>query len=646
MNSNINGSYSYSARGPEPSQIRPTSPEEAASIPVRRDQIPPSQGPHVSPSIHPAIIAIRAELAASTPSPLLEQKIEMLRSFLARPPDEAAASEFLKECLPKISANQLSPQEKRLLVKILCTAIEHVKRENRSIYPTVLNSFSFKLIALTWLMETALSEDRALELIADMEDRPLLKVLECAMDFDGVIGAQSPLERRNFYRLLDMGLSRPSLRQSVEQQLIEKSIYAALRFQDREKLERFFVLLKATHPHVLQVLVPNEEGGKKTIRERLIEMAVTYRSLQMVDLLLAWSERPDEDLKAVILWSAQGNLDDFTLRLLERPPQAPLEFIQRLAKVAEDWGNLSLLAALKRDWQQGIKESLTRAPNLRERLLTYFLNSHTRFFSQLLEALLVDGRFSKHREMLKALQQFSFTGGCLIARFPEPRNQQEIVTHYGTKGISYESQQFDYAQRRYRIVLPLIDEIKRGAPKPSLKDIYRRLSDCQWRDEDARTALVERYESFGRFAIPTLLTQGKEISCAGTRLTQLFPDFSYRGIVMHHTDPKGPQEAWLDQLGLSKDFEQLLSQAVDRHDAKSLEAFQKGVATFYWKGCQLMPTTRGNSQTMLELHYLLYAVHGLQPPAIAKEVALPDCVALTTTLDAFVTTHYRTCFEF
>ncbi|MCB1119514.1 MAG: hypothetical protein KDK65_06105, partial [Chlamydiia bacterium] len=44
--------------------------------------------------------------------------------------------------------------------------------------------------------------------------------------------------------------------------------------------------------------------------------------------------------------------------------------------------------------------------------------------------------------------------------------------------------------------------------------------------------------------------------------------------------------------------------------------------------------------------YLVYAVHGMQAPPVSKEVALPDCVALSVPLDEFVEKHYKKCFDF
>ncbi|MCB1119745.1 MAG: hypothetical protein KDK65_07280, partial [Chlamydiia bacterium] len=244
-------------------------------------------------------------------------------------------------------------------------------------------------------------------------------------------------------------------------------------------------------------------------------------------------------------------------------------------------------------------------------------------------------------QTIQEIRHFFFLLGCLISRFPEPRNQQEVVMLYGKAGISYEQQQYHYGQRRFDIVTQVLSDLQAGTLEPNLKDVYRALApNAEWRDEPATTPLAERYEPFSRFAIPTLRQGNEQIYEGQAALTSLSSDVDYRGVVMHHTKPAWPLDAWLDQLGLAADFAELATLTVtSKHD------FQDKVASFYWKGCQLMPTTRGNSQTMLELHYILYALHGFQPPAVDKEVALPDCVALTTTREDFISNHYRYCFE-
>lgn len=83
---------------------------------------------------------------------------------------------------------------------------------------------------------------------------------------------------------------------------------------------------------------------------------------------------------------------------------------------------------------------------------------------------------------------------------------------------------------------------------------------------------------------------------------------------------------------------------VDLQDPQSIKQFEGKVAEFYWKGVQLMPTVRGNSQTMLELHYMLYKINGLEPPTLSRYTVLPDCIALCSTLDEFKE-RYDSCWD-
>ncbi|MBA3237796.1 MAG: hypothetical protein H0T62_05515 [Parachlamydiaceae bacterium] len=83
---------------------------------------------------------------------------------------------------------------------------------------------------------------------------------------------------------------------------------------------------------------------------------------------------------------------------------------------------------------------------------------------------------------------------------------------------------------------------------------------------------------------------------------------------------------------------------VDSKNPESIKEFNHKVAEFYWKGIQLMPTERGNSQNMLELHYILYKLHDLVPPAISRNAILPDCIALCSTLEEFMKL-YNSCWD-
>lgn len=72
---------------------------------------------------------------------------------------------------------------------------------------------------------------------------------------------------------------------------------------------------------------------------------------------------------------------------------------------------------------------------------------------------------------------------------------------------------------------------------------------------------------------------------------------------------------------------------------------KKEIALFYYLGIQAMLAYRGNSQIMLEMHKMLYEIHGFQTGPLSQKFVLPDCVALCLPFDVFYRDYYDKLWE-
>lgn len=112
-------------------------------------------------------------------------------------------------------------------------------------------------------------------------------------------------------------------------------------------------------------------------------------------------------------------------------------------------------------------------------------------------------------------------------------------------------------------------------------------------------------------------------------------------ILFSHTEPSKPQNEisstdWFNEIEVSDDWKEILGMSVDPADPESVKQFKDKAAEIYWKLVHLMPTNRSSANTALKLNNLLYRYKGLRPPAPARAVIMPDCYALTCTLEEYL----------
>lgn len=365
----------------------------------------------------------------------------------------------------------------------------------------------------------------------------------------------------------------------------------------------------------------------------------------------------------------EGNLENLVNDILIKTGQTLSEVqIANFCKKAELQGNLSLMKVLKpSDWKDQALLEFKSVPKeaKTEKLMHYFLNSNIKETDEFVGFIKENNLISE--DLLKEFTKFTATSGRLISRFPNPLEQKEVHAEYGKNYIDYEKQQEGYGNNRLEVVNELITALKKD-PAKSLESCYLKLItkapiDNQvavtnpWRNGTSFTPIMNRYSMFKKLANEKFSNdyESKNVSLdpaknsvnisytssigESFKLTTLTAHSGYEAALsfLHSEptskDPVNPQ--WLDQLAISEDWNEIVNMTVDSGNQQSMRDFKNKVAEFYWKGVQLMPTDRGNSQTMLELHYTLYQLKGLEPPALSRYAILPDCVALCSTLEEF-----------
>ncbi len=416
-------------------------------------------------------------------------------------------------------------------------------------------------------------------------------------------------------------------------------------------------------------------GGNIPNIDSIMDRSLQERNIDLANF--AVSHEGDTTIQKLIKKCIDGNLENFLDDILTVTGQKlSNEQVSHFSKQVHNQGNLSFMKALiPEGWKELASAEFKTIPeeSKPDKLTQYFLNSNIKEVDEFTSFLIEKGLISNNQ--LDESTIFNGSAGRLIARFPSPSDQKEMHKEYGQKYNNYEQQQKGYGVTRLEIVNQAIREIKENLSK-SLESIYLELNgEKPWRMGITSTPLLSRYAMFKKLAINKLTQSNKDLSPNVTKdvsknsvnisinlsegetfkLTTLAPmmgygepslSFRHSAPIFTKTDTGQVSEDphWLDQLGISKDWDTLVNLKVDIHNPESITEFKNKVAEFYWKGIQLMPTERGNSQTMLELHYIQYKLHDLIPPAASRNAILPDCVALCSTLEEFMKL-YNSCWD-
>ncbi|MCE5318858.1 MAG: hypothetical protein LLG04_16040 [Parachlamydia sp.] len=456
-------------------------------------------------------------------------------------------------------------------------------------------------------------------------------------------------------------------------QKMEQHISTAIAFREYDLADRLVEL----------------HGSWKPQADKEIKRAIQDQDVALAKLLV---KHDPAALEKLVHQCVSANLESFLGEILKETgnsltsltwltPDKMTEFSEKAYKN----GNLSLMKMLNPDaWQEKavnlFEKEFKELPNEKksDKLIQFFLNSDiadAKKFSTLLKGRGFD-------DQLNQAVDFMDKQGRLIARFPNPLDQQEMHEKYCPRDPvtkekiypNYEQQQVAYGNGRHKEVAKIVEGLKKDKSQ-SLESVYFKLKkpseNLRGADINSQTAIGGRYAMFKTLAFEKLaqgrdgatndvkLMRGNEVQVTfhtedqkEVKLTAFKP-LSKGGetnIAFYHTAPPaatpGTPPPWLSQMGISEDWNEILQMNVDKNDAASMQKFTDKVAEFYWKGVQLMPTERGNSQTMLELHNVLYQYHGLTPPAASRNAVLPDCIALCSTLEEFKSERYATCWDF
>ncbi len=465
--------------------------------------------------------------------------------------------------------------------------------------------------------------------------------------------------------LIPRVIADPKQRDACVDHLKSRGIIGAISTLQADQLDLMLTLLDKTDGLDLNTLEVQAVDDKKpmSLYVKLVQSAVTMRSVELADVLFKYSDNPAMAHRDVLLESARQNQDAFTLELLDLSgDEERADLRAEISAIALEGNNLGLLSKTDSQYVDRFIEKLRENPEkIEHTLYSMVLNSSYPEAVSFLAGISADPRFGEHVETIKGVEAYMQKGGCLIGRFPQPEHQVEMHRTYGSAHVDYVAQQRAYGGSRHEAARAMADELsasKSSGQPLKLSDVYTSLqggSDrTRWRDEEGvfDTPIAARYRMFTRFAVETLKETGSPIiryedprAHKSEQLTCLFLNSGPNVISWMHTSG-ADTEGWLDRMGMSRDFDSIVKMDIDPNNPADVKRLQQKIARFYWKGAQLAPTERGNAQTMLEMHYILYAIHGIQPPPVSKELSMPDCVALSMPIHKFVGEYYEQCWDF
>jgi hypothetical protein len=415
--------------------------------------------------------------------------------------------------------------------------------------------------------------------------------------------------------------------------------------------------------------------------ERYFKKAIQNNFSELMEILSAQNLLNQTiDGKPMIQVAVENNRSAFVAALVKQMPEnAPIP--SSLIDEAMESGFLTVVRQLKgeRIYPEAAAAILTLEPGkLTHTLIQQFLNSHANDVAVMLAE--IDKQLStipseEKKETRQAVQQakeFIQSGGRLIARFPRPAEQVEMHKMYGGTSPSYVAQQRQYGEKRYAITRQVLNGFKNQ--QWSLMQMFDALADLKhphasrsstWRMADTRsgryytTGISSRYAIFQKVASQFESQLAADPSSHAADRSEAYSDYSLKHkkiqtgetIELTTVNAKGMKPEWshtstgevkalLEEMNIV--LEQFRSYPLPSDAMTVPEELSKIIAHFYWLGCQAMPTERGNSQYVLEMHTLLYEAIGFRTGPLSQEFVLPDCVALCTDFETFYNAYYKT----
>lgn len=315
--------------------------------------------------------------------------------------------------------------------------------------------------------------------------------------------------------------------------------------------------------------------------------------------------------------------------------------------------------------------------DLHDWLMRAFLNSSSkdfyRFLSLLESRIKANALSSKYLDFTKSLRDFA-APATLIVRFPNSRSQQEVYRGYGRHYRCYEEQQFLWGlecERRYQEAYQEFREqkmniydlfMKFAQPRAgqkgygkwrmgTIRHFYRLITHFHGRyfffwniAQNTYRTLLANPDAYGKQA--QLITEGYQLfyerddirlPVSKIYLRKPLTPAQFKAYIVHSD---------IDDLRRVLPYMSKLAGEITAELQLSGKPLPKEkIALFFWLGCHITMTARGNSQTMLMIHRLLYNLYDWQPAPWSLRFVQPDCIALLLPFELFYNQYYDALFD-
>lgn len=414
-------------------------------------------------------------------------------------------------------------------------------------------------------------------------------------------------------------------------------------------------------------------------------LSIACGDADAVDLFadLGHIEIVDDFGNTLLHTAVQENALPFVMRLIDRGAQRTVRNILTFTpyELALERKQLSICKCLQGpaylDEVAAMLLSLS-AEEMERWLIAAFLNSMSSDLLELLEALKpqVDIDKSASLEKVESFVRFS---GTLIVRYPRKQEQNEVFFGYNTGQSSYEEMQYAWGLRCEEQYQEFYKEFnleshkflgvlnKFAKPRAHQKGYEEWRMGSSFQGTSLATYFHYRYFFFWHraqklykellidtekfkntlqlndegYQVLFALEGQKAISLSTIQITRPRSLKRFKGRIIH-TDPEEIKKLlpYLSQL-----FEEIKNFPLDASATTLSEELKKMIALFFWLGCHMTITERGNAQYMLMMHRLCYNIHGFQMGPWSPLYVQPDCMALITPFEVFFEKYYDQLFD-
>lgn len=376
-----------------------------------------------------------------------------------------------------------------------------------------------------------------------------------------------------------------------------------------------------------------------------------------------------------------NNLPIVNALLEYKLPQLPNQNMLTPFDIATQKGALSICVRLQGEScldSIAVSQLAKSYQDLHDWLMRAFLNSSSvdfyRFLSILESRIKAHGALdSNYLEFIQQLRDFA-APATLIVRFPNHKSQLEVYTGYGRQYSCYEEQQFLWGMHCEKQYQQIYREFREE--KMNIYDLFMRFVQPRegykgygkWRMGTVKllyrliTHFHGRYFYFWNIAQQTYRTLLANSEAYGTQAQlndegyQLF--FERDGLRLpvsriHMRKPLTPGKfsAYIihseiaDLRNVLPHLSKLADEITDELQVSGQPLPKEKIALFFWLGCHITITARGNSQNMLMLHRLMYNLYGWQPAPWSLRYVQPDCIALLLPFELFYSQYYDELFD-